>query len=227
MTTYSSVLFLGATGYIGGTVLQTILASSTPPSTITALVRSDKKAEALNSISTPSGTTLKAVVGDLSKADQLTELAKEHDIVINCANADSEDGIKALIQGMKQRRDKTGHRPLLIQTSGTGVLIDDAQGRYPSDRVGLSHTRELQRLTGRSTPTSTLLQLPPRPQNYYHSQRSPRPTPIDQSISRSSKPTLPVSSNHTSSYHPPSGVKARVSFTTRISPTRTLIRSQL
>jgi putative NADH-flavin reductase len=135
MTTYNSVLFLGATGYIGGTVLQTILASATPPSTITAIVRNEKKAEALNSLSTPSGTTLKAVIGDLSKADQLIELAKEHDIVINCANADSEEGIKALIEGMKQRRDKTGHRPLLIQTSGTGVLVDDAQGRYPSDRV--------------------------------------------------------------------------------------------
>jgi hypothetical protein len=140
MTTYSSVLFLGATGYIGGTVLQTILASSTPPSTITAIVRSDKKAEALNALSTPSGTTLKAVVGDLSKADQLIELAKEHDIVINCANADSEEGIKALIEGMKQRRDKTGHRPLLIQTSGTGVLVDDAQGNYPSDRVSSPST---------------------------------------------------------------------------------------
>jgi len=138
MTTYSSVLFLGATGYIGGTVLQSILASSTPPSTITAVVRNEKKAEALNSLSTPSGTTLKAVMGDLSKADQLIELAKEHDIVINCANADSEEGIKALIEGMKQRRDKTGHRPLLIQTSGTGVLVDDAQGRYPSDRVSIT-----------------------------------------------------------------------------------------
>ena len=153
MTIYNSVLFLGATGYIGGTVLQTILASATPPSTITAIVRNEKKAEALNSLSTPSGTTLKAVIGDLSKADQLIELAKEHDIVINCANADSEEGIKALIEGMKQRRDKTGHRPLLIQTSGTGVLVDDAQGRYPSDRVSSPLTQIIQRLIGRSTPT--------------------------------------------------------------------------
>jgi uncharacterized protein YbjT (DUF2867 family) len=135
MTTYNSVLFLGATGYVGGTVLQTILGSSAAPSTITALVRDEKKAEALNAISTPSGTSLKAVVGDLSNASQLTDLAKEHDIIVNCADADSEEGIKALIDGMKQRRNKTGHRPLLIQTSGTGVLIDDAQGNYPSDRV--------------------------------------------------------------------------------------------
>ena len=227
MTTYSSVLFLGATGYIGGTVLQTILASATPPSTITALVRSDKKAEALNSISTPSGTTLKAVVGDLSKADQLRDLAKEHDIVVNCANADSEEGIKALIEGMKQRRDKTGHRPLLIQTSGTGVLIDDAQGRYPSDRVSPSTLSYFQELTARSTPTSTLHPLLPRPPSYYHSPRFPRPTPTDLSTSRSSKPTLPVFSSHTSFSHPPSGEKARVNSTRKISPTRSLTRSQL
>jgi uncharacterized protein YbjT (DUF2867 family) len=131
MTTYSSVLFLGATGYIGGTVLQTILASSTPPDSITALVRDEKKAEALNSVS----SSIKAVVGDLKNTDQLRDLASQNDIIVNCANADDEAGIKALIEGMKQRRDKTGHRPLLIQTSGTGVLVDDAQGRYPSDRV--------------------------------------------------------------------------------------------
>jgi hypothetical protein len=224
MTTYNSVLFLGATGYIGGTVLQTILASPTPPSTITAIVRNEKKAEALNALSTPSGTTLKAVIGDLSKADQLIDLAKEHDIVINCANADSEEGIKALIEGMKQRRDKTGHRPLLIQTSGTGVLVDDAQGRYPSDRVSPPLTQIIQRLTGRSTPTSTLLPLQARPPNYSPSQRSQRPTPTDPLTLKSSRPMLLVLSSHTSSYHQPSGVKARVNYTTRISPTRTLIK---
>lgn len=135
MTSYKSVFFLGATGYIGGTVLQTVLGSSAPPSTITALVRDEKKGELLKSVSTPSGTTIKPLVANLKDTDLLRDTAKEHDIIINCANADDEDAIKALIEGMKQRRDKTGHRPLLIQTSGTGVLVDDAQGRYPSDLV--------------------------------------------------------------------------------------------
>lgn len=135
MTSYKSVFFLGATGYIGGTVLQSVLGSSAPPTTITALVRDEKKAELLKSISTPSGTTIKPLVANLKDTDVLRDQAKEHDIVINCANADDEDAIKAIIEGMKQRRDKTGHRPLLIQTSGTGVLVDDAQGRYPSDLV--------------------------------------------------------------------------------------------
>lgn len=137
MSSYNSVFFLGATGYIGGTVLQSILSSSTPPSTLTVLVRDEKKAELLKSISTPSGTTIKPLVADLKNTDLLRETVKEHDVVINCANADDEDAIKAIIEGMKLRRDKTGHRPLLIQTSGTGVLVDDAQGRYPSDLVGL------------------------------------------------------------------------------------------
>lgn len=135
MTSYKSVFFLGATGYIGGSVLQSIIGSSKPPSTITALVRDEKKAELLKSISTPSGTTIKPLVGDLKNTDLLRDTVKEHDVVVNCANADDEDAIKAIIEGMKLRRDKTGHRPLLIQTSGTGVLVDDAQGRYPSDLV--------------------------------------------------------------------------------------------
>jgi len=151
MTSYKSVLFLGATGYIGGTVLQTILASPSAPESITALVRDEKKAEALNSVS----PSIKGVVGDLKNTDQLRDLASQHDIVINCANADDEAGIKALIEGMKIRRDKTGHRPLLIQTSGTGVLVDDAQGRYPSDRVSpsINLTSLRHMLTFRFTPT--------------------------------------------------------------------------
>lgn len=133
MTSYKSVFFLGATGYIGGTVLQSILGSPNPPTTITALVRDDKKAELLKSVSAPSGTTIKPLVGDLKNTGLLRDTAKEHDILVNCANADDEDAIKAILEGLKLRRNKTGHRPLLIQTSGTGVLVDDAQGRYPSD----------------------------------------------------------------------------------------------
>ena len=139
MTSYKSVFFLGATGYIGGSVLQAIISSSKPPSTITALVRDEKKADLLKSISTPNGVSIKPLVGDLKNTDLLRDTVKEHDIVVNCANADDEDAIKAIIEGMKLRRDKTGHRPLLIQTSGTGVLVDDAQGRYPSDLVRRLH----------------------------------------------------------------------------------------
>jgi hypothetical protein len=56
-------------------------------------------------------------------------------VIVNTANADALDSIKALMQGMKNRREKTGHRSLFIQTSGTGVMVDQAKGEYPTDVV--------------------------------------------------------------------------------------------
>jgi uncharacterized protein YbjT (DUF2867 family) len=132
------VFFTGATGYIGGTVLQDILASSTPPKSITALTRNEKKAELLKSIKLPSGTTLTPLIGELDDSDKITEAVSEADIVIHTAHADHVPAIKAIIAGMKKRKEKTGHRPLLIHTSGTGTLTDDAKGQYPSDKVSLS-----------------------------------------------------------------------------------------
>jgi uncharacterized protein YbjT (DUF2867 family) len=150
-----SVFFTGATGYIGGTVLTKLLALSSPPSTITALVRSEDKAKSIGSLPTPSGTTLKPLLGSLQDLDKLTNAAEEHDIVVHTAHADDLDAIKAIIAGAKNRKAKTGHRTLLIHTSGTGVFADNAKGQYPTDTVSCACPLQTAcaRLILRSTPT--------------------------------------------------------------------------
>ncbi|WRT63704.1 uncharacterized protein IL334_000627 [Kwoniella shivajii] len=138
MTTQGkSVFFTGATGYIGGTVLEYIIRAPQPPSLITLLIRDESKSSKFESLdlAKEKGVEIKTLVGSLEDSDKLTKAASEHDITIHTADADNLDGVKAILKGQKQRKDKTGHRPLLIETSGTGVLVDDAKGAYPNDII--------------------------------------------------------------------------------------------
>lgn len=56
-------------------------------------------------------------------------------MVVNTASADDLEGVKAIMDGMRKRKEKTGHRSLFIQTSGTGVFVDQAKGEYANDIV--------------------------------------------------------------------------------------------
>jgi hypothetical protein len=132
-----SVLLFGITGYIGGTVFSALASLPHPPKSITAFLRDSKKGDKLSQLSVPSGTTLTPLIGSFEEHEKITKAASEHDVIIQAANADDLEYMQAILKGMKQRKEKTGHRPLLIHTSGTGVLIDDAKGIYPNDKVGL------------------------------------------------------------------------------------------
>ncbi|KAK8845472.1 hypothetical protein IAR55_006185 [Kwoniella newhampshirensis] len=132
-----SVFFTGATGYIGGTVLQSLINSATPPSKITALIRDSAKSDLLTSLSAAKakGVSVVPLLGSLEELDKVREAASQADVVVSTANADDLKGVKAILEGLKQRKEKTGHRGLLIHTSGTGVLIDDSKGDYPNDKI--------------------------------------------------------------------------------------------
>jgi len=121
-----SIFFIGITGYIGSSVANRLLALETP-FPITALTRSKDKAELINNLR----PHVKAVVGTLEDLDLLEEQASKHDITINTADADNLGATQAILRGQAKRKEETGHRPILIHTSGTGVLTDNAQGRYP------------------------------------------------------------------------------------------------
>lgn len=73
----------------------------------------------------------------MEEHEKLTKAAEEADIIVNTASADDLEGVKALMAGMKKRKEKTGHRSFFIQTSGTGVMIDNAKGEYPNDIVSI------------------------------------------------------------------------------------------
>ncbi|THH19044.1 hypothetical protein EW146_g2059 [Bondarzewia mesenterica] len=124
------IFITGVTGYIGGSVLQRLL--SHPKSDtfqITALMRNEEKAKKLHSIG------VKSVIASLDDLDQLADLAAAANVVIHTADADHLPAAKAILSGIKQRHKKTGEVPILIHTSGTGTLTDDAVGDKITDKI--------------------------------------------------------------------------------------------
>lgn len=133
------ILLLGATGYIGGTVLHYLtqsaaLAQCLP---ISVLVRGADRADKLKSaygdqISTVPLTTL----DDL---DLITRVASEHDIVINAGTGYHPPSAEALVHGLAQRKEAatttTTVPQWIIHTSGCSNIADNplAGDRHAED----------------------------------------------------------------------------------------------
>ncbi|KAJ6571114.1 NAD(P)-binding protein [Mycena capillaripes] len=114
----------GATGYVGGTVLTRFLAHPHADTfQFTVLVRDPKKAEKFRDLG------VKAVVGSHSDAKLVEKLASEADVVIAMADCDDLGAAKATLEGLR-RRHASGAIPIFINTSGTGVISDDAKGMH-------------------------------------------------------------------------------------------------
>ncbi|KAF9184462.1 hypothetical protein BGZ51_003322 [Haplosporangium sp. Z 767] len=128
------VFITGVTGYIGSTVTDLLLHKEDTASkySFRALVRSPEKAE--NDIR-PLGIV--PVLGSLDDQDLLEKEAANADVVLSLADADHLKSIQAILKGLKHRpRPHDGRRrPILIHTSGTGVLLDEAYGSRSSDTI--------------------------------------------------------------------------------------------
>ncbi|UPL02417.1 hypothetical protein LCI18_013351 [Fusarium solani-melongenae] len=120
--TSTKILFTGATGYIGGSVLTTMLQSTNSAiqaSSFSALVRKTEQAEILKN------KGVNAIVfGGLHDVNLIREVASQHDIVINTASAFHPGAAEALILGLADRKKATGKETYLIHTSGTSSLGD-------------------------------------------------------------------------------------------------------
>lgn len=126
----TSIFITGATGYIGGSVLQRLLEHPKFSTfQITALVRDEAKAKKLNALG------VKTAIASLDDLDTVTDLASKASVVIHTADADHFKGAKAILAGAKKRHASTGEVPILIHTSGTGVLTDDAKGDKTMDTI--------------------------------------------------------------------------------------------
>ncbi|KZV69667.1 NAD(P)-binding protein [Peniophora sp. CONT] len=121
-----TVFFLGATGYIGGAILQRLL--DVPDAwDITALVRNEEKAKKLNTFG------VKTIIGSLDDSNRIQQAAADADIIIHTAHADHVGAAKAILAGAKARFDQTGVAPIYIHTSGTGVFTDENAAGAPYD----------------------------------------------------------------------------------------------
>lgn len=137
------ILLLGATGYIGGTVLHFLTRSPAlagcPP--ISVLVRGADRADKLKSTY---GDQISAVsLTSLDDLDLITKLASEHDIVINAGTGFHPTSAEALVHGLAKRKaavagnnsDEGTVPQWIIHTSGCSNISDDplAGDRYSED----------------------------------------------------------------------------------------------
>ncbi|KAI0649350.1 NAD-P-binding protein [Trametes meyenii] len=133
-----NVFVVGATGYVGGSVLGLILEDqgSAAIYNVTALVRDADKAKKLE------GFGVNSVIGSLDDLDRLEAIASESDVIIECADADHIASTKAFLAGFKKRHEWTGKMPILIHTSGTAVLSDNAAGMFNTNTIYHDADRE-------------------------------------------------------------------------------------
>ncbi|KAH9914493.1 NAD(P)-binding protein [Epithele typhae] len=117
------VLFLGATGYVGGTFLSRVLADPEllPKLDLTLYVRSADKAKRLEE----DFPGVKTAIGTLAELDKLEQLSEQAHVVINFANADDVEMAKAILGGMKTRHAKLGTAPSSCTPRKLGNLITD------------------------------------------------------------------------------------------------------
>ncbi|GJE97532.1 NAD(P)-binding protein [Phanerochaete sordida] len=120
MSNKTPIFVIGATGYIGGTVLSRLLAHRGAHSfQITALVRSPDKGKILQD-----QFGVHSVVGSTEDTTLLERLSAEAHVVFSMADADDVPAMQAILRGLRTRHTRTGDVPVLIHTSGTGQLIN-------------------------------------------------------------------------------------------------------
>lgn len=126
----AAVLFIGATGYIGGSVLADFV-QRYPEFIYTALIRNPKDTKAIASLN------VRVVQGSHSDTELIERVASEHDIVVNGADADDVPLADAIIKGLFTRANsKDGSRkPIYIHTSGTGVVTDAVTGEFKDIKI--------------------------------------------------------------------------------------------
>lgn len=108
------VFMTGASGYIGGTVADSLIKAGHP---VAALARTEDTAARLRALG------IETVRGELSSHSVVRNAARNADAVINCANADDPFVVAAIVEGL------AGSGKAFLHTSGSSVVGDKAAGR--------------------------------------------------------------------------------------------------
>jgi hypothetical protein len=124
----SKILLVGATGYVGGSVLSQLLASteaSLQNLTFDILVRREPQAELLRSIYRD---RIKTVYwAGLDDIQSIEAIASRYDIIVNAGSGFITAGAKAFINGLASRVEADLPAPWLLHLSGCTNLVDPSQ----------------------------------------------------------------------------------------------------
>ncbi|KAI1800508.1 NAD(P)-binding protein [Daldinia bambusicola] len=124
-TTSPQILLTGATGFIGGTILDHFINSKSPAlsgASISVLLRGEDRAAKITSIY---GSRVKPILyKDIDDIDATIAAAAQHDIVINTTLGFHPASIQAVVRGLAQRKAATGRDVWLISTSGNSNFSD-------------------------------------------------------------------------------------------------------
>jgi uncharacterized protein YbjT (DUF2867 family) len=106
------ILVTGATGFIGGSVVDRLLAHPDRSSfEIVLFLRDGEKAQKLEA-----QFGVKTVLGSLDDAKKIEDAAVEADLVINMADVDHLPAAQAILRGLKRRYEATSKVSALIHT---------------------------------------------------------------------------------------------------------------
>lgn len=114
------ILIIGATGYVGGSLVEHLRDAG---HSVTGLVRTSERASYLRSRGAA------AVIGDLADRELLAAASGDADAVINTAESDDVDLARNLIAPLE------GTGKLLVHTSGSSIVVDDAKGAFASETI--------------------------------------------------------------------------------------------
>ncbi|GJE91615.1 NAD(P)-binding protein [Phanerochaete sordida] len=125
MSGKTKIFLIGATGYIGGAVLSKLLQHpSRTTFEVTVMVRTHEKAQKFESLD------VRAIVGSYKEDRALLEKCVEGaHVVFSCADADDLGSVQAVLRGLRRRHAILGDLPILIHTSGTGILTKNQETR--------------------------------------------------------------------------------------------------
>ncbi|KAK1225600.1 hypothetical protein PQX77_011461 [Marasmius sp. AFHP31] len=124
-TTKTVVLITGATGYIGGSVLTQLLALPDASSKFDfrAIIRNSEKAQKFRDL-----FGVNAILGSHLDRELMVREASQADVVLAMADCNDTEAAGAILDGLRKRYEATGKAPILVHTSGTGALGDNACG---------------------------------------------------------------------------------------------------
>jgi nucleoside-diphosphate-sugar epimerase len=105
------ILILGATGYIGGSILDRLLQHSARNTyEIVSYARNEEKAKILLK-----KFEVKSIIGTLDDSQKIEDAAATADIVIHTANsADHIGSAQAILRGLKKKYERDGQVPIYI-----------------------------------------------------------------------------------------------------------------